>query len=171
MSGSICSSEADPPIALHNREQREQASRAYIDPAPVLERIVHLPPADQHLLNLALSGRHSYRNIANLIGSNPGSVCRRVRLLTRRLSHPMVIALLERPASLSETYRKIGLERFLFCRGIRSIAIQFELAEREVRTILIHLQRWDRMTRDLASKPARKPRNPIRATVEGGVEQ
>src|SRR5437016_3177149 len=43
----------------------------------ILNRLGKLPPADQNLLNLALSRKHTFRQIAALVGSNPGSVCRR----------------------------------------------------------------------------------------------
>lgn len=115
----------------------------------ILHRLHKLPQADQHLLNLAIAGRHTFRQIANLIGSNPGSVCRRVTLLTRRLSHPLVIALLERPLGLSEKFIHIGLQRHLFHEGIRRIALANECTEKEIRGTLHFLERWLRLARQL----------------------
>ncbi|HEV8290697.1 MAG TPA: hypothetical protein VGP94_02180 [Tepidisphaeraceae bacterium] len=118
----------------------------------ILNRLHKLPPADQHLLNLAITGRHTFRQIANLVGSNPGSVCRRVTLLTKRLSHPLVIALLERPLGLSEKFIDIGLMRYLFHQGIRRIAAANDCTEKEIRSTLHYLERWLRFSRQLQEK-------------------
>jgi len=128
-----------------DRRAREQNK-----PNPrILHRLHKLPQADQHLLNLAIAGRHTFRQIANLVGSNPGSVCRRVTLLTRRLSHPLVIALLERPLGLSEKFIHIGLQRHLFHEGIRRMALANECTEKEIRGTLHFLERWLRLARQL----------------------
>jgi hypothetical protein len=116
----------------------------------LLTRMHKLPPPDQHLLTLAISGRHTFRQIAGLVGSNPGSVCRRVTLLSKRLSDPIVIALLERPLGLSEKYVHIGLQRHLFHHGIRRIASATDCSSREIRIILLYLEKWTRVSRDLA---------------------
>ena len=118
----------------------------------ILNRLHKLPPADQNLLNLAITGRHTFRQIANLVGSNPGSVCRRVTLLTRRLSHPLVIALLEHPLGLCEKYIDIGLKRHLFHQGIRPIASATDCTAKEIRGILHYLDRWLRLSRQLQEK-------------------
>ena len=118
----------------------------------ILNRLHKLPAADQNLLNLALGRRHTFRQIANLVGSNPGSVCRRVTMLTRRLSHPLVIALLERPLGLSEKFIHIGLQRHLFRRGIRIMAARNDCTEKEIRSILHYLERWLRLSRQLHEK-------------------
>jgi hypothetical protein len=118
-----------------------------VDPA-ILNRISLLPEADQHLLTLAISGRHTFREIGALVGSNPGSVCRRVLMLSRRLSNPLVIALLERPIGLSEKFVQVGLARFLFSRGVRPTAREMSLSEGEVRGILHYLATWMGMAGD-----------------------
>src|SRR5438128_10084673 len=57
-----------------DRRAREQDPK---QPRPdILNRLHKLPESDQNLLNLAITGRHTFRQIANLVGSNPGSVCR-----------------------------------------------------------------------------------------------
>lgn len=128
-------------------DQREQKQN---QPNPsILNRLSKLPPADQNLLNLALTGKHTFRQIAHLVGSNPGSVCRRVTMLTRRLSNPLVIALLERPLGLSEKFIKIGLARHLFHEGIRRIAADNDCTEKEIFGTLHFLDRWYRMSRQL----------------------
>ncbi|HEV8606961.1 MAG TPA: hypothetical protein VGQ99_16585 [Tepidisphaeraceae bacterium] len=116
----------------------------------LLTRMHQLPPADQNLLNLAISGHHTFRQIAGLVGSNPGSVCRRVTLLSQRLSDPIVVALLERPLGLSEKYIHIGLQRYLFHHGIRRIASATDCTTREIRIILLYLEKWTRVSRELA---------------------
>ena len=118
----------------------------------ILNRLHKLPPADQHLLNLALSRKHSFRQIAALVGSNPGSVCRRVTMLTRRLSHPLVIALLERPLGLSEKFIDIGLKRHLFHHGLRRLAAAADCTTKEIRSTLHYLERWLRFSRQLQEK-------------------
>ena len=115
--------------------------------ASIFNRLGKLPQADQNLMNLALSRKHSFRQIAALVGSNPGSVCRRVTMLTRRLSRPLVIALLVRPLGLSEKFIDIGLRRHLFHQGIRRIAAAADCTRKEVYSILHFLERWLRMSR------------------------
>ena len=128
----------------------EQRRQQQLKPNPsILNRLGKLPAADQNLLNLALSRKHSFRQIAALVGSNPGSVCRRVTLLTRRLSHPLVIALLERPLGLSDKFIDIGLKRHLFHLGIRRIAAAAGCKPKEIYSVLHYLQRWLRLTRQL----------------------
>jgi hypothetical protein len=162
-------SDRDRDLSPANWQAHDQTAQLQINPAAILARIPHLSQPDQNLLTLALSGRHSFRAIAILVNSNPGSVCRRVRLLIRKLSDPIVIALLERPMSLSEKYQRIGLARFLFQRGIRSIAREFDLSEKEICIIITHLRRWTRLTRDEPVPKPRRSRRATRATVEGGV--
>jgi hypothetical protein len=133
----------------HATDKRGQEQYAREPRADILNRLNKLPPADQNLLNLALTRRHSFRQIASLVGSNPGSVCRRVTMLTRRLSHPLVIALLERPLGLSEKYIDIGLKRHLFHQGIRRIAANQDCTSKEIKSILHYLERWLRLARQL----------------------
>jgi len=135
-------------------DQRAQSQRQ--PNSSILNRLNKLPPADQNLLNLALSRRHSFRQIAALVGSNPGSVCRRVTMLTRRLSHPLVIALLERPLGLSEKFIEIGLRRHLLHHGIRRMAAANECTEREIRSTLHYLERWLRLARQFQEQEKEK---------------
>ena len=144
-------SDRDIHFAINLCEREDQSIHKAIDPS-ILNRIHHLAAVDQRLLSLAITGRHTYREIANLIGSNPGSVCCRVLMLTRRLSNPMVIALLERPIGLSEKYKHIGLQRYLFKRGVRTIARELEVSEREIRVILAYLVKWARLAREVANE-------------------
>jgi hypothetical protein len=131
------------------RAEDQRAANQRQPSSSILNRLNKLPAADQNLLNLALHRRHSFRQIAALVGSNPGSVCRRVTMLTKRLSHPLVIALLERPLGLSEKFIDIGLKRHLFHHGIRRMAAANECSEREIRSTLHYLERWLRLTRQL----------------------
>src|SRR4051812_45462377 len=135
-------------INLCGGDGRRPQLQSEKQPRPeILNRLHKLPPADQNMLNLALTGRHTFRQIANLVGSNPGSVCRRVTMLTRRLSRPLVIALLERPLGLSEKFIDIGLRRHLFRHGIRRIAAAADCTSKEVYSILHYLERWLRLSR------------------------
>ena len=139
---------ADDPRAQRQNQRQPDSS--------ILNRLSKLPPADQNLLNLALTRKHSFRQIAALVGSNPGSVCRRVTMLTKRLSHPLVIALLERPLGLCDKYIDIGLRRHLFHHGIRRMAAAIDCTEREIRSTLHYLERWLRLARQLQEKDKEK---------------
>ena len=133
------------------------------EPRPdILNRLHKLPPSDQHLLNLAITGRHTFRQIATLVGSNPGSVCRRVTLLAKRLSHPLVIALLERPLGLSEKFVHIGLQRHLFHQGIRRMAARCDCSEREIRSTLHYLEKWLRLSREMNDEGQLRKLKPIK---------
>jgi DNA-directed RNA polymerase specialized sigma24 family protein len=102
----------------------------------------HLTEADQNLLHLALSGRHTYRQVASLRNRSPGAINRRVHQLLRRLSHPLVIDLIENPAALCDRYQRIGLEHFLHGQSVNSLAEAHQVSRREIRSILAMLNRW-----------------------------
>jgi hypothetical protein len=134
-------SRSQPQALINLCTNADKVGNFQVNPA-VVARVRHLAPADQHLLHLAMSGRNSYRQIAALVMSNPGSVCRRVNTLTRRLSHPVVVALVDFPTGLSPEYQQVGIRRFLWGQSMRQIAREMSLADKEVRAILAYLPRW-----------------------------
>jgi hypothetical protein len=135
--------------AVSERDARQV--RRLQDDRSLLERARVLPDDDQRLLLLALSGNYSYREIAVLARSNPGSVCRRVRRWLKRLRDPMVVTLLERPGGLSEQFRRIGLEHFLYGRGTGRIARREAMREAEVKAVVAYLGRWAQMKREVGN--------------------
>lgn len=130
-----------PQMVLNLCTDADGAMRGQIDSA-ILARARYLSKQDQHLLHLALTGRNSYRQIAALVMSNPGSVCRRVNSLTRRLGHPIVAMLADAPMGLCDEYQRVGLRRFLCGESLRSIAQEMQISESQVRAIVNFLPRW-----------------------------
>lgn len=112
----------------------------------LLERAALLPPQERDLLRLILSGRHTYRELARLAGGvNPGSICRRVGKLKRRLRDPVVGALVRRGVTLSESYRRIGIEYFARGTALRTLARQMGLGREEVAEAVGYLRAWARL--------------------------
>jgi DNA-directed RNA polymerase specialized sigma24 family protein len=97
---------------------------------------------------LALTGRYTYRQIGGMLGMNPGSVHRRARALERRLSDPLVGALLEFPVGLDAKFREVGLDRHLLGKPVRTIAREREMTEREVKAVIGFLADWVRLARE-----------------------
>lgn len=118
------------------------------DGRDLLARARWLDEDQQMLLTLALSGRHTYRQLGALLGANPGVLCRRVRALKQRLLNPLVVELVERPLGLADHFRQIGLDRHLRGRSIRAIADTHGLSDTEVKAALGFLQSWLRMSRE-----------------------
>ena len=78
-----------------------------------LRRALALESKDRLLLEMALSGRMTLRQIAGLLEIEPGTVSRRVHRLINRLYDPVVVALLEHPGRLAEEFRQLGIEYFV----------------------------------------------------------
>jgi hypothetical protein len=152
-----------PQMLLNLCTDADGAMRGQVD-SLILGRARYLSQQDQHLLHLALTGRNSYRQIAALVLSNPGSVCRRVNKLTRRLSHPFVAMLADSPIGLCDEYQKVGLRRFLWGQSLRNIAREMEIGESQVRAIVNFLPRWFKSAADL-----KKGKADVRETCSAGV--
>ena len=129
--------------------QRQDALRDAL-----LRRAAQLPLRDQRVIALALTGRHTYRQIAGLLGMNPGAVHRRAKALEKRLTDPLVVALLEWPVGLAEKYRDVGLDRHLLGKSMRTIARERDMAEADVRTVIDFLPDWLRLAREKARAAA-----------------
>ena len=110
--------------------------------AEVLSRARFLDDGEQRLLNLALLGGRTYREIGMLVGMNAGCVCRRTNDLVRRLADPLVARLLDDPRGLSPVYLAVGRAYFVNRQSARCIAREQAVAEREVLAIVDQLRRW-----------------------------
>ena len=110
------------------------------------ERIDLLKPNDRLLIELALSGNHSHRRIAELLEIEPGSVSRRVRRVARRLHEPVVRRLMEERCPLPAEYRQIGVEHFLTGMSTKELAEKHGVAAGQVRRVVQFLRWWSRGT-------------------------
>jgi DNA-directed RNA polymerase specialized sigma24 family protein len=108
------------------------------------KRIALLPDKDQLLLQLALEQRLSRREIGVILGLSAGNVTRRLQRLFGRLRDPLVVALAENPARLSEDVRQVGLSYFLLAETIAEIARQRNRPEREIRAVVNFIRGWHR---------------------------
>ena len=107
-------------------------------------RATYLPPAEQALLNMALEGVASRRQMGALMGIPAGTVTRRVRRLAMRLYDPLVVALLEHPGGLRPEYRQLGIEFFLQRRSAEELADLHRLSIVEVRRMIEFIRGWFR---------------------------
>jgi hypothetical protein len=111
-------------------------------PRGIEGRILFLDPGDRKLLQLALNGRLTRREIGLLVGQTCGTVSRRVRGLLVRLNEPIVVALVERGAFLPELHRAVGLAYFLRGVSITGIEGEFGLSRYAVRRTLEWVRGW-----------------------------
>jgi hypothetical protein len=108
------------------------------------ERAALLRAEERVLVELAVRGGRSHRQIARLLGRTPGSVTRALQRLGRRLSDPLVLALLHPNCLLEPQERQIGVEYFLCDLTAKQLAAKHQLPEVQVRRILHALKAWHR---------------------------
>jgi DNA-directed RNA polymerase specialized sigma24 family protein len=123
--------------------QRLTRSSAEV-PDDLWERIALLPADERTLLELSLRVGASYRTIARMLKRSPGSVCRSIRRLGRRLHDPLVVALTDRDCPLDPTYRQIAVEHFLTGLSVPRLAKKHQRPPAEVRRIVHFVSHWHR---------------------------
>jgi DNA-directed RNA polymerase specialized sigma24 family protein len=111
------------------------------------KRIALLDRRDQLLVELSINLGASQRKIAELTGSDAGTVCRRLRRIWQRLADPVVTRLLDPRCPLGPEYRQVGIERFLAGRSAAAIAEARGMPLREVRELVRYVKSWHRFTR------------------------
>ena len=109
------------------------------------ERAAMLRAEERVLVELAVRGGRSHRQIAGLLGRTPGSVTRALQRLSRRLSDPLVLALLHPNCLLEPQERQIGVEHFLSGLTAKELAAKHQLPAVQVRRILHSLKTWHRV--------------------------
>src|SRR2546421_10394578 len=82
----------DPAVVDRSRPRAVPGDSA--SEAALLQRAALLPPEDRLLIEL-LQRNTTRRQIADILKQPPGTVCRRIQRLGRRLHNPVVIALLD----------------------------------------------------------------------------
>jgi hypothetical protein len=106
------------------------------------DRARFLPPGEKTLVCLYLRGELRNRQMAQLLNVNPSTLCRRVRRWLVRLNDPVVAALIDRPAGLSEQQRQIALRYFLLRQTRRELAGEFNLTLFEIAQVLSYVRGW-----------------------------
>ena len=107
----------------------------------VLRRAALLPEVDRMLIELAMQ-HVSRRQIASLLKTTPGSVCRRVQRLSRRLHDPVVVALMHEHCPLRPQLRQVGVERRLLGMTLAAVAQKHQLTRQEVKRMLEYVTGW-----------------------------
>ena len=125
-------------------------------PEAALARAALLPQNDRILVELALRGRCTRRQIGEMLNLPPGTVTRRLQRLSSRLYDPLVIALLDRHCLLDPNHRQIGVEHFLLGLRVTQLSRQHAMPAGEVRSIITYLRGWHR---GLAAGQLRTQRN------------
>ncbi len=128
--------------SLDQMEERSGRARAESDQA--LRRAAHLLPDDRVLVEMVLQHRMSLRQVATVLRQTPGTISRRLRRITNRMTDPIVEALLDPEHRLAPDYRRLGLAYFLQGQSIPTIARTHELPVDEVKQIITFLRVWHR---------------------------
>jgi hypothetical protein len=109
--------------------------------AALLQRAALLPPEDRLLIEL-LQRNATRRQIADILKAPPGTVCRRIQRLSRRLHNPIVIALLDERCPLEASVRQIGVERLLLDHSLGALSTKHQRHTSEIRRILEFIRGW-----------------------------
>jgi len=120
-------------------------------------RAALLPPAQRTVVLLWLGRAHSLRSLGAALGVNPGTLCRRIARILRRLRDPVVAAIADFGADLPDNYRRIGLDRFLYGMSLRRIGGIHCLSRGEVLSILAYLKAWAVLRRQLQAEVSHAP--------------
>ncbi len=105
-------------------------------------RAMALAPRDRLLMQTLLRDHLSVRQLALLLGENPGTVTRRIQRLSRRLNDPIVIALLEYPGDLRPEARQLAVEYLLHGASIARLCEIHQMKRREVTAIIDFAKGW-----------------------------
>src|SRR5690349_15128131 len=92
--------------SLDQMEQRSGRTRA--EPHHALRRAAHLLPGDRVLVEMVLQHRMSLRQVATILKQTPGTISRRLRRITNRMTDPIVESLLDPEQRLAADYRRLG---------------------------------------------------------------
>jgi len=113
--------------------------RATLDGRDVREKLLAirpqiglLPSADRVLLELVPTGDRSVREVARLLGVNPGWLSRRYHAILRRVQDPQVAAVLSPACDLPVELRQIAIERWLLGTKTSVIADRHKLSRARV---------------------------------------
>ena len=107
----------------------------------VRQRAALLPQPDRLLVEL-LQRNASRRQIAEILKLPPGTVCRRIQRLGKRLHNPIVIVLLDAHCPLEPHVRQIGVERLLMDLTIRELAHKHDRTATQIKRVLEFIQGW-----------------------------
>lgn len=108
----------------------------------ILKRIALLPQRDRAIVELTLRSHLSRSEIARALGTAPGQVSRRLRVLYARLFDPLVVALCDEHCILPVEYRQLGIEHYLLGLPPRELADKHRMSIGEVRRGLVFLRGW-----------------------------
>mgnify|MGYP000470231010 CR=1 FL=1 len=108
------------------------------------DRIALLGVGDQLFLQMILDEGKTLREVARLVGCDPGNVSRRLRALLKRLRDPLVLALCDKRCPIPADYREIGLDYFLRGQTSREIAHARNLSRFAVMQVVHFMRSWFR---------------------------
>lgn len=128
-----------------NRIPQQQRQACLRDAQEVLlERARWLLPGDRTVIELVLRHGIPHRRISQLVNLPAGTVTRKLHRLARRLTSPLVVALLNERCPLPDPMHRIGVEHFLQGLSLRQLAERHGISRHEVRLILHNVRGWHR---------------------------
>jgi hypothetical protein len=130
--------------SLDQLEERSGRTRAEPQHDHALQRAAHLLPDDRVLVEMVLQHRMSLRQVATILKQTPGTISRRLRRITNRMTNPIVDALLDSNLHVAAQYRRLGIAYFLQGQSIPTLARAHQLPADEVKQIITFLRVWHR---------------------------
>ena len=130
----------------HRTAQLRADRQAQLD--VLLRRARHLDPAEQHLASLAWAKGATARELGQMMGLNHGSVVRRLQRIKRRLTDPLIVAVLEAGMPLAGVDREIALSHCLRREPLNVVARRLNLPRAVVKKRLDYVRGWVSGRRD-----------------------
>jgi DNA-directed RNA polymerase specialized sigma subunit len=121
----------------HDKLEHQQC---YRDAGEVLcNRLWLLTPADRMIMQMYLDQRASVRQLAQLTGTSPSTVARRIKRLSERLLRNRYLSCLADSQNFTELQRRIARQYFFEGSSIRQIAQHNGLSFYRTRQIIRHI--------------------------------
>lgn len=108
----------------------------------IVRRARVLPAKEKLLLELALIQRLSHRQIAVALGRPVGSVSRQISRLVRRLSDPLIVALLDDACPIDPDVRWPAVHRLIGLSSPSAIAAEFQINPTALRRHVTYVRGW-----------------------------
>lgn len=108
----------------------------------LLQGVPYLAQRDRALLEMSLKHGMSRRQMGMVLGLTAGTITRRLRNLTNRLSQPIVLSLTDPRCTLAGDLRQIGIEYFLHRLPQPEIARRHQMSRYELMKQIEQIRGW-----------------------------
>ena len=108
----------------------------------LLRRARYLDPDDRQLLSLVYELNLPIRHIARMRRVSHGVLCRRITSLRKRLTMPLVVALMDETGFLDDFDRDLALAHWVRRQTLQQLADEHRLPRTDVRRRLQFVRGW-----------------------------